>query len=300
MQNDTTRKKSIILAIIGYTIFGFSLFFSQSALSKTTPVVLLAIRFIIAFVILNVMLLFKPFKLNFKGKGKKLIPLILLGLMQPVVYFLCETYSVDFTPTSIVAIITSICPVASILFGAILLKEKVTAKKMVFVIISVIGVILTTLGEEISGAVTALGLILSFGAVIAATSFNLISRFIKEEFTAFEKTYVMFLLGSVVFTMLSLITSKGNYYDLIIKPFSDFRFWIDVIYLAGFSSVGAFFAINYSYSKLKIQEVVVFNSLSTVISIIVGVVFLSEPFGIFQIVGSILVVLGVVFAGLTN
>lgn len=44
MQNDTTRKRSIILAIIGYTIFGFSLFFSRSALTVTTPIVLLAIR----------------------------------------------------------------------------------------------------------------------------------------------------------------------------------------------------------------------------------------------------------------
>ncbi len=300
MQNDASRKKSIILAIIGYTIFGFSLFFSQSALSVTTPIVLLAIRFLVAFAILNVMLLFKPFSLNIKGKGKKLLPLLLLGLTQPVVYFICETYSVSFLPTSLVGIITSICPIASIVFGALLLKEKVTYKKLIFVVISVLGVILTTLGEEINGSITLLGVLLAFGAVIAATAFNLLSRFIKEEFTAFEKTYVMFLLGSVVFTALALITAKGSYVELIFTPLKSLRFWLDVIYLAGFSSVGAFFAINYSYAKLRIQEVVVFNSLSTVISIVAGVLFLSEPFGVYQIVGSILVVLGVVFAGLTK
>lgn len=300
MQNDSTRKRSIILAIIGYTIFGFSLFFSQSALTVTTPIVLLAIRFIVAFAILNIMLLFNPFSLNFKGKGKKIVPLLLLGLTQPVIYFICETYSVSFLPTSLVGIITSVCPIASIVFGALLLKEKVTFKKLIFVVISVIGVILTTLGDEINGAITVIGVLLAFGAVIAATAFNLLSRFIKEEFSAFEKTYIMFLLGSIVFTFLALISVKGNYIDFIITPLKSFEFWIDVIYLAGFSSVGAFFAINYSYSKLKIQEVVVFNSLSTVISIVAGVVFLSEPFGIFQIIGSILVVLGVVFAGLAK
>lgn len=300
MQTDSTRKKSIILAIVGYTIFGFSLFFSRNALSYTTPVVLLAVRFIVAFLILNVMLLFKPFELKLKGKGKALIPLVLIGLMQPVAYFLCETYSVNFMPTSVVAIITSLCPIASIVFGAILLKEKVTAKKLVFVVISVVGVILTTLGEEISGVVTILGIVLSLGAVAAATAFNLLSRYVKEEFSAFEKTYVMFLLGSVVFTAIALITSRGQYKELIIKPLSSGMFWLDMLYLAGFSSVGAFFAINYSYSKLKIQEVVVFNSLSTVFSVLAGVLFLSEPFGIYQIVGSALVVFGVIFAGLTK
>ena len=80
-----SEKKGVIAASLAYIIFGLSYLFSKIALNITEPAILLCARFSITFVILNILVLTKAMKLNLRGKN--LIPPILVGLLQPVLYF---------------------------------------------------------------------------------------------------------------------------------------------------------------------------------------------------------------------
>ena len=51
---DNTRKKALLAALIGNSIFGFSFLFSKIALDIASPGVLVAIRFLVAFIVLNI------------------------------------------------------------------------------------------------------------------------------------------------------------------------------------------------------------------------------------------------------
>ena len=57
-----------LAAFLSNFIFGFSFLFSNMALKVATPSVLLAYRFVFAFLILNILWLFIIVKLDFKGK----------------------------------------------------------------------------------------------------------------------------------------------------------------------------------------------------------------------------------------
>ena len=84
-----------LAGLLGYSIFGFSFLFSKLALELTTPFVLLSVRFLTAFLVMNLLVLTGKMKLSLRGKPVRM--LLLLGLVQPVVYFICENYGIALT-----------------------------------------------------------------------------------------------------------------------------------------------------------------------------------------------------------
>ena len=79
------EKKGMLAAGAAYGIFGLSYLFSKLGLNVTSPVILLCLRFTVTVVLLNLLVAAGVFKLNLKGKN--LLMPILLGFLQPVLYF---------------------------------------------------------------------------------------------------------------------------------------------------------------------------------------------------------------------
>lgn len=290
MQKNRKEEISLLFALSGFVIFGFSFIFSKQALSVSSLFVMLAARFSLAFIFLNLLILTGKFKINLK-KGN-LGYLLLLGIVQPIIYFICESYGIQLSSTSFVGTILALIPMVSLVLGVVLLKEKVKALQVFCTLASVIGVILTAMGQA-SGSFSWLGFALLLGAVFSASVFNIISRKISVEFSAFERTYVMFALGSVTFILIALIQSGSNFQTLILNPLSDLNFIVPIIFLAGLSSVGAFLMINYAMTYLDVARIAIFGNITTVISILVGVIILKESFGLYQLIGSIIIIASV-------
>ena len=287
----TIEKKNLrvstLFLLAGYAIFGFSFLFSKKALFYTSPMVLMGFRFTSAFLILNIVIVFK--KVKIKLKGKQLIYIFMLGLVQPVLYFICETYGVKLLQTSFVGILLSLIPMTSFLVGYLFLKERVKLIQILFALLSVVGVVFTTLGQT-EGQFSWLGFLLIIGSVITASLFNVLSRKLANEYTAFERTYAMFFIGFVTFLVLGLIDSIGNFRELVIIPMGNLSFWISIIFLSGISSVGAFLMVNYAMTYFPVAKASIFSNIATVISILVGVIFLHEHFGVYQLIGSIIII----------
>jgi drug/metabolite transporter (DMT)-like permease len=81
----------------------------------------------------------------------------------------------------------------------------------------------------------------------------------------------------------------GSYFNLLTNRVV----LVSVIYLGVLSSVVAFFMMNYTLSKITAAQSAVFANLTTVVSIIAGVIFRNEPFFKFQVVGAVLIIIGV-------
>ena len=280
----------VICAVMAYVIFGFSYIFTKDALVLTTPFVLIAVRFVFAFLIINVLVLFKAVKINLKGK--KMLPVLALGLVQPVGYFICETLSVNMLPSSMVGIMLAICPVLTIIAGGYFLGEKVKSIQVMLAVVSVVGVGITTIGSEGTGY-PIVGIVLAMLAVLSGVAFNILSRKTSGTFTAWERTYVMFAMGTATFTVLALATTVGQFNELVLTPMMNANFWVDIVYLGGISSCLAFYLLNTAMTHLPVGKVTIFTNLTSVISILAGVIFLKEAFGKFQIMGSVLVIVSV-------
>ena len=90
--------KASLAGLLGYSIFGFSFLFSKIALDLASPSVLLSVRFLMAFLVMNLLLL--TGKQHISLRGKPVGMLLLLGLVQPVLYFLFEAYGISMTSAS--------------------------------------------------------------------------------------------------------------------------------------------------------------------------------------------------------
>lgn len=286
MKNKTTI--ATLAALAGYSIFGFSFLFSKTALNLTTPFVLLAVRFLAAFLLLNILVLVGVIKLDLKGKPIKM--LLVLGLVQPVLYFICESYGIAMTTASFSGVMIGLVPVVGLVFDMIFMKERCTVLQAVFTVTSVVGVAMTTTGGF--GTVSILGFMLLLGAVVTAVLYAIISRKTAEHFSPFERTYVMFALGTVAFTVMALVETKGNV-GALVAPLSNPTFWLCILYLSVVSSVCAFTAINFAVGHISAGRAMIFSNFTCVISAVAGVLILKESFTPLQLVGVVIIIISV-------
>lgn len=286
-----TKKENLymLIAFTGNAIFGFSFLFSKIALDIAEPLVLVAVRFTVAFALLNLIRFTGLVPCNFKGK--KMAELIILGLLQPCLYFICESYGISMTSSSFAGIIIALAPIVGLVLGVVMLKEIPTVLQIIFSVLSVAGVLVMTTTGSAEGF-NMLGFIILIGAVVSGSLYSVISRKLADTFTAFERTYVMFGVGTVVFIILALLRVRGDF-ALITVPLTTGKFWISILYLSCVSSVGAFMLLNKALDVLDVTRSLVFANVTTIISVIAGVIFLKEHFTSIQVIGIVMIVIGV-------
>lgn len=283
------RLVSIGLLLLANSIFGFSFLFTKTALSYTSPMVLISERFVLAFLILNLLLLTGKFSLNLKGKP--IIKLLIMGFIQPVLYFVFETYGLSMCSSSYAGILIGLVPIFGLILGKIMLNQDIKKIQVLFVAVSIIGVALTSIGGEIMMSV--LGTILLLMSVFSGTLYTVLSSKISNEFSAFERTYVMFLLGSICFTVSALVTVNFDM-NLFIKPLSSISYIGCLMYLGAISSVLAFFSINYALSYVEVYINGILANFATLVSVIAGVVIMHDVFTLTQAVGIVLILISVI------
>ncbi|MBQ6401502.1 MAG: DMT family transporter [Firmicutes bacterium] len=307
----SNRTRALISVMIGNTIFGFSFIFSKLALQITLPSVMIAVRFLMAFAALNLIAFFgrkimvsdgeggrRPL-VEFSLKGKPLGSVLLLALFQPILYFLCESYGIVYTSAAFAGTIIAVIPVAGIIFDVVIMHSRVRARQVICAVLSAVGVAITTIGA-VGMRSSLLGLVILLGAVCAGALFYVFSKKSGEHFNALEQTYVMFAAGSLVYAVFALVQCRGRYDELIFSALAEPRFILPVLYLAILSSVVAFIFLNYGTVRVTVSEAAIFANLTTVISIVAGVVFLHETFTPFQIAGALIIIGSVYVANRTK
>lgn len=284
----TKQIQATLACLAGYSIFGFSFLFSKVALDLVPPFVLLSIRFLVAFLVLNLILLAtgKSFSLRGKPVGR----LLLMGLLQPVLYFVFESYGISMTSTSLSGIIIGLSPVVGLVLGLIFLKERCTPLQLICTVCSVTGVVLTTTGGL--GTVSPGGLLMLLGALLSTSLFAVTSRSLSAQFSAFERTYVMLALGGIAFTTAALFQCWGHFSDLLV-PLSQPKFWVSLLYLAVLSSVVAFQLINFGLSHISASRALIFSNFTTVISVVGGIFLMGDAFSPVQLLGVAVIILSV-------
>jgi drug/metabolite transporter (DMT)-like permease len=271
-------------------IFGLSYLFSKMALNVAEPMILLCVRFTVTFIALNLLVLTGVMKLNLKGK--KLVGPILMGILQPVLYFVLENYGLKYTTTSFTGMISALCPIFTAALGAVILRERPNKKQWVFSCVSILGVLLVSFGGS-GGQNTLMGCLCLLGAYFSGSFYSLLVRKLSKDFSAFELTYIMFTVGFVFFLFLPFVQFGGSAAGMLADALTHRNFVIAAIYLGGVSSVGAYMLANYSLAKLPVARQSVFQNMSTVISVLSGVLIMGDAFSLISLIAFALILLGV-------
>lgn len=288
MENNKTITATLA-ALGAQVIFGFSFMFTKIALDYASPMTVIADRYLVAFLGMSLVMLFKRTKIKFtKGMWK----LVLMSAFQPLMYFVFETYGIKLTTSAFSSIMISMIPVVSMISGIFLLNEIPSPMQYAFTALSVAGVVIMALAGNADGTVTPLGILLLLGAVISSVGYNIVSRKISAEFSVMERTYAMTLMGTASFMIIALAENIHNPLA-ILTPFMHTAFLGGILYLGVFSSVVAFLLLNFANTFLPIAKTTVFSNITTVVSVVAGVFFLSEALSVKAIISTVMIITGV-------
>ncbi len=291
--------------LIGYlcaigteVVFGMSYIFTKQAVNEASTFSLLGWRFFTGFAIMSLCILFGIVKVNFKGKNFKNI--LAIALFRPVINYLCETLGISHTTASESGVFIATLPVVSFIASALILHRKPTKSQLIGVLVTLSGVVITVLAVDATASFSIAGYAFLLAGV---TSYALYSVFVEKEtqFSGAEITYIMLSAGALVYTVIALIEAgmKGNIDVLVTLPFKNTAFLTAILYQGIGCSILAFFMSNVAIANIGVNKNASLIGISTVISIIAGVVFMHESFSAYQLIGAIVILAGVYIANIS-
>ena len=279
----------LLCGIGGNIIWGFSYLFTRIAQQSAPPIVQISLRFALAFLLMNILLLTGAQKLHLWGK--KLRSLLTMAALEPI-YFFCESYGIYYTNSTFAGVALAIVPIFAMAIAFFLIKEKPTRGQLLFSILPIAGVIMLTLAGSAMGVIQPVGVLLVFGACMCAAVFRVVNRDSSASFSSFERSYAIIGSSCIVFNTVALISVKGDFSVYAAALTTPSFIWSTVV-LSVFCSVTANLMVNYSAGFLSVATSSNLGSIITVCAMFAGVIFLQEPMNTMSLCGSVLVVIGI-------
>jgi drug/metabolite transporter (DMT)-like permease len=279
--------------VAGNMIFGFTFVFTKQIFNAgMSPYALLTWRLLIATVALAGLAACGVFKVRFSGKN--LIRLLPIGLAEPCLYFVCESYGIVRTTASESGTIIAFIPIAVLILTRLVFKERHTRGQFIGVLLSVVGVICVVLAGGFSARFSLSGYALLFGAVIIAACYNIGVRWLSDEFNSAEITLGTNVLGLLFFSLLACGEglTKGNLAEMMLLPMQNPQVLLNIFLLALGASIGAFMLIIYAISTIGPTRSSSFVGITTLTSVLFGLVLLGERMLPWQLIGAALIIVG--------
>lgn len=284
-----------ILAILTAVVSGFAIPVNKIFVSGLDPVVFTAIR---AIFIGAIFFLLAGFRNNFKFKNLNKVPwswLLLIGIIGGGLGFLFYFSGLALTTSGRAAFLHKTLPIYVTVFAYLFLKEKITKKQNMALLVMLIGTVLL-LSASIDPSVfwqdPALGDILILIGTIFWGIENTISRkvMIRGESNLVVSFSRMFFGGAFLFGVVLLMGRLDVLINLTQQQMAS------ILISSGF--LFAYILFWYSAIRLiNVSKAVLFLLLAPVISTWVGVVWFGEPVPPLHVVGSVLILMGAAFAG---
>ena len=163
---------------------------------------------------------------------------------------------------------------------------------MAFIGVSIAGVLMISLRSG-GGQNTAMGCLCLFAAYFTGALCSMFVRTVSDRYTPFELTYVMFSVGFVFFAGMAFAQFRGEALPMLAEALGHTDFIVAALYLGAAASVGGYLLANYALAKLPVARYTVFANVSTVVSVLSGVIIMGDPFTWVTLLATVLILLGV-------
>ena len=288
-KKDTFAKKYFFI-IIGMPIVFWALAFPfiKIGLEELSPVNLTIMRLLVVCIVFLILLIAKPNKFS-KIQKKDVIPIFLLGFLGIVVYHLGLNYGEQYISASAASVIIATIPIFVVILAAIFLKEKITLKIVLGVLLSLVGVVvISTVGRsdtllEVKYISGALAVIL---AAALGAGYTVAGKKMLQRYSALSLTVYVCLLGS-----LGLIPfiSSSLFEEVAAMSLTG---WSVVIFLGVFPTVVGYVLWYVALEIKSASEISVYLYFVPVLSTIISYILFRDEITWFFVFGGALVILG--------
>ncbi|HSR04311.1 MAG TPA: DMT family transporter [Proteiniclasticum sp.] len=289
------KKTTAYLAALSMSIIiGFSFFTNKISLNTASPYAILAHRFSFAF--LGLLVLKGLGFMKFKMTKKEFLTILPLSLFYPLLFFTLQLLGLQRVFSSEAGIIQATTPLMTMILATVILKEKTARKQKIFMLISLTGVVYISLmkGAELSISSLTGYVLLLLSSLSSAMNLVLIRKLVRNH-SFMKLTFVAITTGFIIFNLVNLMLhiNEGSLHTYF-YPLRTPSFLLGVLFLGVLSTLGTSLLSNFALSRLEASRMSIFNHLGTVISIFAGVLLLQEHLKYYQVIGAVLIIIGVI------
>jgi len=289
-----------IIAFLKNAIYGSSVFFTSALTENADVLDVLALRFLMSFVVLWCLKKTKILKINVgiadlvkKNSRAGIGSILLAALFEPVIYMMFETLGISMTTGITTAVILSLAPITNCIFEVVFLKEKTTPLQILFLLMGIVGVLYIAAKTNTSnGNNSVAGIVFLLIAVVSGSLYMVFSRKCRNDFNCWEITYVACILGMFVFNIINI--ARHLYMGNIMEYFNPYFNWqnmIGFVFLSIISTIVATSMNNYALARMQLSSMAAFGGVSTFVTVLIGVLFFNERLYYYHIIGFTLILI---------
>ncbi len=264
-------------------LWGLEYVAAKWALESIATLTLVCLKYVLA------ILLIGPIKLKMDGRSffrKKDIPLFFAcALFGEILYFFCEYEAMDYMPVSLITVILTFMPAASIVTEKLLFKRDPTIPMVVGIFICVFGIIMVIGADfDILFEGRFVGYLLCFGAIFSWNTYNFMTAHLKEKYSAITLTFNQ-LVCTILLSLPFALSALPKPEDMTMPV-------VGGILFLGFISAGVGFLVYvYALGVLGPTTMAVYSNFLPVTATLFGWILLGELIGGIQLMGGVIVIL---------
>jgi drug/metabolite transporter (DMT)-like permease len=279
---------SFLLIIIALVWAG-SFIVVDATVKEIQPITIAFLRFLIAtpFMIFSILIL----KKNQLIKLNELHYFIILGLTGVTLLYIFQYLGIERTTPATSAVLINTNVIFIGVFSLLFLKEKITKKRIIGILLSFTGVIFVLLAQMINENIVFNNIFLmgSFFIILSAMCwavYSIIGKKIMKKYDPLLVITYAFIIGTIA--LLPFIGTN------IINEIRNVTLenWINILYLSIICSIFGYIGWYYALDKIEASKSAVYLNFIPFFAIILSF-FYGEKIKIFFIIGAILIIYGV-------
>ncbi|MEN1936574.1 DMT family transporter [Paenibacillus sp. 102] len=290
-------KQTILGAIclsLAASIWGGMYVVSKYVLDFVPPLTLVWLRFIIAFVVLYMILKTtkRKQKTTIQINKKDWLLFAWIGFIGYFVSITCQFVGTKLSDAHTGSLVTSATPAFMVVFATLILKEKLTTRRILSTLLATIGVIIV-IGWDIEVESYFIGTIILVGAAI---TWALLSIYVKIASSRFSS---LVITTYAIFFSLFFIT-PCMIWELQSNPVGNLNATIilGILYLGIISTAGAFFLWNKGLELMDASIGSLFFFFQPIVGSLLGWLLLNETLNRNFFIGGALIIFSVVITTL--
>lgn len=284
----SSRNKAYLYLVLALTSWGSLYVAGKYVLEIIPSFTLLFLRYFIAISVLLIVYRKYPKAVIEKRDYKHIFTIGFAGYFLSIGLQLLGTH---YCNASMASLITSMNPAMIILLAALILRERITLRKGLAVGITLIGTVVI-IGDLGTGN-TVIGVIFSFASMAGWSFTSVMVRLTCRKYDSVSVTLYGMIVGLVFALPASIIELKYTSFHMAGLT-SSIVIW--VIYIGIVCTAGGLLFWNKALELIDAATCSLFYPIQPLASVILGVLFLREVLNLNFIIGSALIIGGILYA----
>jgi drug/metabolite transporter (DMT)-like permease len=218
--------------------------------------------------------------------------IILLGFFEPFLYFICESYGLQLLSSTVGAVIISTIPLVSPFATFLFMKEPISGRYLLCVLVSFFGVALVVMQPTDGVLVSWLGVLLMCGAVCAGVAYSVVLHKIPLRLNILSVLTYQNIIGAICFAPLWGVIEYKRFMNTPV----DSSGVVAILKLSIVVSTLAYMFFSYSVRRLGVNRANMFLNMIPVFTAIFAWVILGENLTFLKGIGICITIVGLSLA----